>query len=118
MFFNIIRPYAKFWITTISLSKIMKRIYYKHTTFSKRFNNGTTTITTKNVNMFLNRAWNMLVESEDCPWISKFINNKFKLLSAEEAKHQQRARMCVYYMILRRHFMNKNKKCKSNKKSN
>lgn len=116
IYFNIIRPYAKFWLSTISLSKIMKRIYYKHTTFSKRFNNGTTTISTKNVNMFLYRAWNMLIESEDCPWISKYINDKFKLYSVDEVKHQQRARICVYYMVLRRHFMNNNKKCKTNKK--
>jgi hypothetical protein len=87
MFFNIIKPYVNFHLSFASLSKVLNRIYYKHTTFSKRFTNGTTKITTKNVNMFLYRAWDMLVESEDCPWISKFINDNFKLYSELESKH-------------------------------
>lgn len=116
LYFNIIRPYAKFWITCISLSKMIKRIYYKHPTFSKRVSKGAVDITVKNVNMFLYRAWNFLIETEDCPWISKAIDDKFKLISEEESKHQIRGRMCVYYMILRRHFTNKNKKCEANKK--
>ena len=62
--------------------------------------------------MFLNRAWNFLVEDDICPWASKQINDSLKLQSADEAKHQIRARMCIYYMFIRK--QNENIKSKRN----
>jgi hypothetical protein len=65
--------------------------------------------------MFLARAWNKLVEIEACPWISKTINDSFKLYSDTETKYQIRARVCLYYMIIRRYYMNNNKRCELKK---
>ncbi len=117
LYFRIILPYVKFSITTVSLAKIIKRIYYKHKRFSKQVANKTAEVTVKNVNMFLYRAWNFLVETEECPWITKNIDNQLKLYSEDEAKHQQRARVCLYYMFVKKQYMMLNKKC-NNKKCN
>lgn len=114
-YFNIIQPYAKFSITNVPLSKMMKRICYKHKSISKRVSDGRVIITVKNVNMFLYRAWDYLVKNEYCPWITKSIDDSFKLITTKEAKHQIRARISVYYMLIRRYYMNSSKKSIANK---
>lgn len=115
IYFDIIRPHIKFQQTRVPLVQMVKRIYYRHLNISKRVHNGTAKITEKNVTIYLNNAWDKLVDLDVCPWITKSVNDKFKLLSDKEVRHQIRARICLYYMIVRRYLMNKNKKCFLNK---
>lgn len=75
LYFMILHPYVKFNLDTVPLSRMMTAIYKKHVTYSKRLADKKTTINVKNVNMFLARAWNFLVEDDICPWASKQIDN-------------------------------------------
>lgn len=94
---------------------MVKRIYHKHGSLSKRITDGTAKITVKTVNAYLNKAWEKLIDMDVCPWISKTVNDNFKLVSATEARHQMRSRVCLYYMIIRRYLANNNMKCILNK---
>lgn len=114
LYFMILHPCVKFNLDTVPLSRMMTAIYKKHTTYSKRLAQKKTYINVKNVNMFLARAWGFIVEDDICPWMSKQIDGQLKLCSADEAKHQIRARMCIYYMFIRK--QNENIKSKRNQR--
>lgn len=115
IYLDIIRPHVKFRQTRVPLVQMVKRIYHKHVSLSKRITDGTAKITVKTVNAYLNKAWEKLIDMDVCPWISKTVNDNFKLVSATEARHQMRSRVCLYYMIIRRYLANNNMKCILNK---
>lgn len=115
IYFNILKPHIKFWMNVISLSKMIRRICYKHPCISKRVANKTTKIDDKNVTKYMGRVWNKLLELNACPWITTSTDDKFKLYSPDESKHHIRSRICLYYMVIRRYYMNLCNKSVKNK---
>lgn len=108
IYFELIRQYTKHKCTRVSLVQMVSRIYHYHRTFSKSVTAGKTRISIKTVNMYLYKAWNKLVKLGTCPWITKAADDKFKLMSAGEAKREMRARVCAYYMFVKCYFRNVN----------
>ena len=115
MYFMIMHPYVKFNLDTVPLTRMMTAVYKKHATYSKRLHEKKSSINIKNVNMFLLRAWNFLIEDGICPWITKQIDTQLKLQSVKSMRNQIRARMCLYYMFIRKQRENTKAKRKQQK---
>ena len=105
LYFEILKPFVGFNMLVAPLIKAVKRIYYRHPSFSKSLAKKKSVVNPTNVDMYLYRAWNKIVELDNCPWISKAIETQLLLQTKDEMHHQQRARVCLYYMFVKRGLM-------------
>lgn len=108
IYLEMIRPYTKHKSNRVSLTQMVSRIYHYHKTFSRKVYAGKTKIDVKTVNMYLHRAWRKLLDLGTCPWITRAVDDRFKLMLKGEAKREMRARVCTYYMFVKCYFRNVN----------
>lgn len=107
LYFKILHQYVKFNFVSASLEFMLRAIFRKHKGFSKRYTKSRKTdkkfsINKTNLHCYTKIAWDKLVASDTCPWISKTINDQLNLITAREAKHQKHARLFIYYMFIKK----------------
>lgn len=110
-FFKLIQQYLQFSMKSVSIDRAVQRIYYFHSTYSKK---QLKMMTAKDIPSL----WDKLIKLERCPWITSEDDKKLLNMSGWNCKLGKKLRIGLYYLAIKQYLMNNHMKSilkKSNK---
>lgn len=102
VYIDLLRPYAKFKLRTVTLDQIVGRVnyYFTQKSASKRK---------------FNVVWKATIEKEVCPWITKQVDYALQNKTAVLGYAMKILRLGMFYMVVKNYLYTKNLKGKMKK---